>query len=481
MPAGHTDGRGQTRKSALERESRPFVSVRVSPCGLLLLLLALAAYAQEVSRRTPVVAAVEKAGPAVVNISTEQIVVRQGDPFFGFRDPFFDQFFRDYFDRFQRPQQFRAHSLGSGVIIDPEGHVVTNEHVVRKASRIDVTLSDGSKHEGKLLSSDPESDLALIQLNSKKPLPAIHLGRSDDLMIGETVIALGNPFGLESTVTTGVVSAKNRSVTLEGREAYTGLIQTDAAINPGNSGGALVNIQGDLIGINVAIRADAQGIGFAIPVDKVREVVRELFNYRLIKKTYIGVRGRDLTAEDVTQLKLAARSGVLVVGVDPGSPAAKAGLKPNDLITAVDGHPVADMLQFFKQMLAKNVGDTVSLWILRGGKDQALQCAIAAAPKPSGAEVVHTKLGLSLQPMTAELAKSFGLREPTGLIVTGLDKGGPGERAGLERGDVLLRFGSLSLDTLDHLSVALEQVGEGQVGLLLLRRGRLYRAIIAVK
>lgn len=437
--------------------------------------------AQEFPRRTPVVLAVEKAGPAVVNISTEQIVVRQGDPFFGFRDPFFDQYFRDYFDRNARPQEFRAHSLGSGVIIDPEGHVVTNEHVVRKASRIDVTLSDGSKYEGKLLSSDSESDLALVQINSKKPLPAIHLGRSDDLMIGETVIALGNPFGLESTVTTGVVSAKNRSVTLQGHEAYAGLIQTDAAINPGNSGGALVNINGDLIGINVAIRADAQGIGFAIPVDRVREAIKALFNYRLIKKTYIGVRGRDVTADDAAKHKLPTRSGVLVVGVDADSPAAKAGILAGDVIAAVDAQPVADMLQFFKRMLEKGVGDAVSLRVLRDGKEQVRRLTVAAAPKPSGAEMARAKLGLAFQPMTAELARSFGLREPAGLIITAVDKAKPGDQAGLERGDVLLRFGGAAIQSLDQLAVALEQVGEAQVGLLIVRRGRLYRAVITIR
>ena len=452
---------------------------------LVAVLLGLAAgrrvSAQEVSRRTPVVAAVEKAGPSVVNISTEQIIVRQGDPFFEFRDPVFDQYSRDYFDRHARPQQFRAHSLGSGVIIDAEGHVVTNEHVVRKASRIDVTLSDGTKYEGKLLSADAESDLALVKLDAKKPLPAIRLGRSDDLMIGETVVALGNPFGLESTVTTGVVSAKNRSVTLQGHEAYSGLVQTDAAINPGNSGGALVNINGELIGINVAIRADAEGIGFAIPVDRVREVVKGLFNYRLIKKTYIGVRGRDLTAGDVAQHKLAARSGVYVAGVDPGSPAGKAGIRAADVITAVDGHPVADMLEFFKRMLAKGVGDAVSLRILRGGKEQSHKMEVAAAPKPSGADVARAKLGLVLQPMTAELARSFGLREPAGLIVTGVDKGGAGEQAGLERSDVLLRFGSVAVQSLDQLAAALDQVGDAQVGLVIARRGRLYRAILTTR
>jgi len=437
--------------------------------------------AQEVSRRTPVVAAVEKAGPAVVNISTEQIAVRRGDPFYEFRDPFFDQFFRDYFDRFSGPRQFRAHSLGSGVIIDPEGHVVTNEHVVRKASRIDVTLADGGKFEGKLLSSDSESDLALVQLNAKKPLPAIRLGRSDDLMIGETAIALGNPFGLESTVTTGVVSAKNRTVTLQGNEAYTGLIQTDAAINPGNSGGALVNIHGDLIGINVAIRADAQGIGFAIPADRVREALKALFNYRLIKKTYIGVRGRDVTADDVAKHKLAARGGVFVVAVDPDSPAAKAGVRVGDVIAAVDGQPVADMVQFFKKMLDKDVGGVASLRLLRGGKEETCRVAVAAAPKPSGAEIVRTRLGLTLQPMTAELARSFGFREPSGLIITALEKGGPADKAGLRQSDVLLRLGSVVVQSLDQLAIVLEQVGEAQVGLLIARRARLYRAILTTR
>ncbi|HRR83333.1 MAG TPA: PDZ domain-containing protein, partial [Planctomycetota bacterium] len=320
-----------------------------------------------------------------------------------------------------------------------------------------------------------------IELNAKKPLPALRLGRSDDLMIGETVIALGNPFGLESTVTVGVVSAKNRSVTLEGREAYAGLVQTDAAINPGNSGGALVNIEGELIGINVAIRADAQGIGFAIPVDRVREVLKGLFNYRLIKKTYIGVRGRDLTPEDMARHKAAAHSGVLVVGVDPDSPAARAGLAEGDLITAVDSVPVADMLQFFKKMLDKNVGDTVALRVLRGSKDQVIRVTVAAAPKPSGAEVARTRLGLSLQPMTAELARSFGFREPAGLIVTALEPGGPGDKAGLMRGDVLLRVGDVAVQTLDQVAVALEQDGGGQVRVLIARRGHLYRAILPVR
>jgi len=459
------------------------ISIFSSATVMAILLVAAASGrgAEHFSRRTPVVIAAEKAGPAVVNISTEQIITRRGDPFFEFRDPFFDRFFSEYFNRFHRPEQFRSHSLGSGVIIDPEGHVVTNEHVVRKASRIDVTLSDGSKYEGKLLSTDAENDLALVKIEAKKPLPAIRLGRSDDLMIGEPAIALGNPFGLESSVTVGVVSAKNRSVNLSEREAYTGLIQTDAAINPGNSGGALVNINGELIGINVAIYAEAQGIGFAIPADKVREVLTGLFNYRLIKKTYIGIKARDLRPDEAASHKLLAHGGALVAGVDPGSPAAAADLRPGDAITAVDGQPVGDTLQFFKRMLAKNVGDKVTLTVNRAGGVRSVSVSIRSVPKPSGAELARTKLGLSLQPMTAELAGSFGLREPAGLLITAVQKNGTGDKAGLARGDVVLRVGQFAVNTLDQLAIVLEQVGSADVSLLLVRRGRLYRAVIAVQ
>jgi len=420
------------------------------------------------------VAAVERAAPAVVNISTEQIVVRRGDPFFAFRDPFFDDFFREYFERFSRPQRFKTHSLGSGVIIDPEGHVVTNEHVVRKASRIQLTLADGkTTYEGRLLSADAEHDLALIQVvNPKKPLPAIRMGRSDDLMPGETVIALGNPFGLESTVTVGVVSATNRTIVLNGREAYSGLIQTDAAINPGNSGGALVNINGELIGINVAIYAEAQGIGFAIPVDKVREVLRGLFNYRLVNNTWLGLKLADARQPN---------GGVLVSEVEPGSPAAKAGLAKGDIVVAVDGRPTPDTIAFFKAMLDKKVGDKVRLTARRAGRVARFTLTVAAVPKPSGRELARRRLGLDLQEMTPELAESFGLRRPAGLVVVGVERGGPGDQAGLVRGDVVLRFGPVPLRSLDQLAIILDQVGQAEVSLLILRRGRLYRTTIVTR
>ena len=433
------------------------------------------------TRRTPVVAAVEKAGPAVVNISTEQIITRRSDPFFAFRNPFFDDSFREYYGRFGGPRRRTATSLGSGVIIDPDGYVVTNEHVVHKASRIHLTLGDGTRLEGKLLSADADSDLALIKVESPTPLPTLPMGRSDDLMIGETVVALGNPFGLESTVTTGVVSAKNRSVNLRGQEAYAGLIQTDAAINPGNSGGALVNIHGQLIGINVAIYAQAQGIGFAIPVDRVRTVVTSLFNYRVAKKTYIGIKTKDITAADVRRYRLAATDGALICGVDPRSPAATAGLRPGDVVRQVDGRAVTSQLTFFKCMLRKDVGQTCTLRTERQGTERAVTVTLAAVPKPSGIVLARRKLGLTLQPMTAELARSFGLRRPAGLLVTDVEPDGPGHRAGLQRSDIVLRFGPLAINTLTRLAIVLEQVDQARVAVLLLRRNRLYRATLTTR
>ena len=432
--------------------------------------------AEAFPRRNAVVRAVEQAGPGVVNISTERLVTRRGDPFFAFRDPHFDRFFREYFDRFGGPRQYRTTSLGSGVLIDPEGYVVTNEHVVRKASKIHLTLGDGRKFEGRLLSSDADSDLALIKIDTDKPLPAVPMGRSDDLMIGETVVALGNPFGLESTVTTGVVSAKNRSVMLHGQEAYAGLIQTDAAINPGNSGGALVNVHGRLIGINVAIYAAAQGIGFAIPVDKVRTVLQGLFNYRLIKKTYIGIRSRDGAARGPGR-----RPGTVVTDVDADSPAARAGLKPGDVIVAVDGKPAANTMGFLKAMLRKDVGGKVELTLRSGGTTRRATVEVAHVPKPSGAELARRKLGLSLQPMTAELARSFRLRRPVGLLVTDVERDGPGDRGGLRPGDVLLRFGPYQVNSLHQLAIVLEQAGETQISLLLVRRGALYRSVLTTR
>ncbi|MBI2471564.1 MAG: trypsin-like peptidase domain-containing protein [Planctomycetes bacterium] len=277
------------------------------------------------NRRTPIVVAVEKAGPAVANISTERLISqRHVDPFFGSRSELFDQFFNDFFGQSQK--QMVERPLGSGVIIDEDGYIVTNEHVVSRASKINVRLSDGRNFEATMISSDPISDLAVLKITSPTPLPYVKMGTSKDLMIGETVIALGNPFGLENSITTGVLSAKNRTMTFNsqyGDIKYDGLIQTDALINPGNSGGPLVNIDGELIGINAAIVNQAQGIGFAIPVDKVRQTLVKLFNFRELNKIWFGAQVEE--RDDVSK-------GIMVSSIESGSPADKAQIKTGDYI-----------------------------------------------------------------------------------------------------------------------------------------------------
>jgi len=432
-------------------------------------------------RRNAIVQAVEKAGPGVVNISTEQVVRSRSTPFYEFRDPSAEDMFQEFFGRFRHPRERTTTSLGSGVIIDPEGYVVTNEHVVRRASKIHLILSDGSKHEGRLLASDVESDLALIKIDADTPLPTVPIGRSNDLMIGETVVALGNPFGLESTVTVGVVSATDRSVMLREQEAYTGLVQTDAAINPGNSGGALVNIHGELIAINVAIYSRARGIGFAIPVDRVKQELAGLFNYRVIKKTYIGIQVEDLTQELIGSYGLPKTMGVVVTTVDKASPAERMKMLPGDVIQAVDGEKVCGAVPFLKHMLKKDAGQQVSLRVLRAGKTLDVKLSVGTVPKLSGPQIVRQRLGLTLQPMTADLARSFGLRAPSGLLVTDIEPDGPGKKAGLKRGDIILRVAQFNVNSLDRMAIVMEQLNQADVGLVIVRRGRIYRARIVIR
>jgi serine protease Do len=278
-------------------------------------------------RRSRVVEAIERAGPAVVNISTEQTVVQRPMPF---PDPFFEEFFRDFFDA--RPRRSTRTSLGSGVIVRADGTILTNEHVILRGGRIHVTLADGREFDAKLVGRDPDSDLAVLRIDTGKSLPHIALGSADDSMIGETVIAIGNPFGLSHTVTTGVVSAIKRSLRTGGR-IYTDFVQTDASINPGNSGGPLLNILGELVGINTAIYGSAQGIGFAIPVDRARRVLGDL------------VSGRKATAPDPNQLAwellgLQARAGdgaLVVSRVRSGSAAERIGIERGDVLLGLDG------------------------------------------------------------------------------------------------------------------------------------------------
>ena len=409
------------------------------------------------NRRTPIVIAVEKAGPAVANISTERLVtLRHADPFFGSRSELFDQFFNDFFGQSQK--QMVERPLGSGVIIDEDGYIVTNEHVVSRASKIKVRLSDGRDFEASMISSDPISDIAVLKINSLTPLPYVKMGTSKDLMIGETVIALGNPFGLENSITTGVLSAKNRTMTFSseyGDIKYDGLIQTDALINPGNSGGPLINIDGELIGVNAAIVNQAQGIGFAIPVDKVRQTLVKLFNFRELNKIWFGVQVEE--QDDVSR-------GIKVSSIEPGSPADKAQIKIGDYITKIDSKEIQDILDFEKYILKKNAGDKLYININRGGHEFKVDVKLEKAPLPSIEKLALEKLGLFVQDLTPQIAKQLNLWwVKSGVLIAGVQKKSPAADVGIKEGHVLVYVGQYRINNIEELGALLKIMQKGDI------------------
>ena len=316
-----------------------FGTILLSLCSLIL-IQAPGSYAHELNRETAVVKAVRDVSPAVVNISSAYEVRKRTSPFSGFGlNPFFDEFFRDFFDpRFERRQQNT--SLGSGVIIDgKKGLILTNAHVIQKTGTIKVVLQDEREFEARIVGADPDSDLAVLKIDSKDRLPAIKMGSSEDLMIGETVIAIGNPFGFSHTVTTGVISAVNRSIRAQDR-VYHDFIQIDASINPGNSGGPLLNINGDLIGINTAIYAKAQGIGFAIPIGKARKIISDLIQYGEVIQAWIGITVQNMDESLARYLEVPGNKGVVIKTVEPKSPAKKAGMQESDIILFLDNKKI---------------------------------------------------------------------------------------------------------------------------------------------
>jgi len=425
---------------------------RALPPFVLLLLAAglpTAVAAQTASpRRTPVVAVVERVSPSVVNISAESIV-REVDPFFG--------------NFFGGSRQRKSQSLGSGLIIDASGLVVTNEHVIEGASRILVTTLDGRELEATVLGSDRDADLAVLKV-AAKGLPATPLGKSANLLMGETVVAVGNPFGLSHTVTTGVLSARGRTVGGSGgggrRALFTDFLQTDASINPGNSGGPLVNLDGQVIGINTAIIQGASGIGFAIPADRAQRVVDDLLRFGELQPLWLGMRLMTIDPELAAREGYAVAHGVLVERVDDGSPAARAGVLSGDLVTAVDGRPVAAREDLSTAYYSVPPATPLLLELRRG--KETLKFAVAAIRPPQG-------MGLRL------LESSVGLRvevQRGRLVVASVARGSAADERGLEPGDVVL--GANGNEVADAEALGREVLrGFDRGGLLLVvQRGR---------
>ena len=428
--------------------------------ALLIAALALPAVAaargaeSDPERRSLVVQAVEKASPAVVNVSTEQIVERHASPFPFPQDPFFEEFFRDFVD--PRPRRFKTTSLGSGVIVAADGTIMTNVHVIERASRVHVMLNDQREFDATLVGADADADIAVLRVKAGGDLPHIPFGTSADLMIGETVIAIGNPFGLSHTVTTGVVSAVGRSLRDEER-TYTDFIQTDASINPGNSGGPLLDIKGELIGINTAIYGKAQGIGFAIPVDRAQRVMKDLVSYGEVRHAWVGLVVQNLTP-DLAQ-HFGVRRGVVVAQVEPKSPAEAAGIARGDAVTKVDGREVASREEFEQRIEDHAEGDRLTLTLRREGRDEDVRLASATFPTARADELAWQLLGL----------QAAGAED--GLVVSRVRPGSPAARIGVQRGDRLLGLGGTPLRSVAELRRKMIELRSARSVLLSVGRG----------
>jgi serine protease Do len=407
------------------------------------------------ARRSLVVDAVEKLSPAVVNISASQLVVQQS-PFRSQNDPLFDQFFRDFFDA--RPRQSTRTSLGSGFIVDTDGTILTNSHVILRGSKVRVTLVDGREFDAKLVGADGDSDLAVLRIQAGQRLPTVTLGSSSDLLIGETVIAIGNPFGLSHSVTTGVVSAVGRSLHGEER-TYTDFVQTDAAINPGNSGGPLTNIRGEVIGINAAIYGKGQGLGFAIPIDRAKRVLRELVSYGEVKRTWIGVFTQDLSPELAKHFGV--RNGVIIATVEPKSPGAAAGLVRGDVIVKVDGHDVSSPDEFEGRVAEHSSGDDLQLTV-SGDEDGAIRdvtVRVTTFPTADADGLLWSRLGFAVD------------ADDNGLAVSKVRQGSPVARIGLRRGDRVLGLAGSALQSVAELRRRMIEVRGARSVVLTVGRG----------
>jgi len=404
--------------------------------------------AEHTLRVTPVVAAVREVRPAVVNISTTQIV-KMSQGLFGMPG-------EDIFNFFNMPsplvREVPMHSLGSGFVIHPSGYIMTNHHVIQQATEIKVSFADKTTLPARKVGAAPEFDVCVIKVDAPKPLPTVRFGRGNDLMYGETVIAIGNPLGYQHSVTTGVVSAIDRTLEFQGGVAYRNLIQTDASINAGNSGGPLLNILGELIGMNTAIRGDAQNIGFAINVDTILRVLPEVLDVENIRRIHLGFN----TAPSP------GGRGIQVVSVEEASPAARAGLVAGETIVRAAGHAIDHSVDFYVLLLNHPENHDLALVVRRNGADHTITVPFKVKPRPDGAQLAREKLGAIVRQLTAEQAARDRLSDRPVVQIEGVLPKSPAETIGLRSGDILYQLDRSYVSTLDDLGQLLERARPGQ-------------------
>lgn len=428
-------------------------------------------------------------GQAVVSISTEHTERYQTRyyPFAQFEDKFFNDFFNDFF--VEGPQkEFKRIGLGSGFIINKQGYIITNEHVIRGADKITVTLPDAREFNASLTGSDPYSDLAVIKIDSKVDLPFTKLGNSDNVQIGNWAIAIGNPFAFavknpEPTVTVGVISALHRSLPMTDKRTreYSDLIQTDAAINPGNSGGPLVNIYGEVIGINVAIftlSGGSEGIGFAVPINVAKKIINDLMQGKKVLYGWLGVIIQDVDANLANYFGLSDNSGILVSRVVEASPAEKAGLKPGDILISLDDEEIKNTQRLIRAILKKNIGEQVVLGVIRDSKLYSIIVEIGERPEDKTIvaqknielpqvtqKVIKLWRGLDVSDITPDIAQRFKIGREEGVIVISVQSGSLAEKAGIRPGDVIYEINKIPVKNIKDYSTAVDKAsGDALIG-----------------
>jgi serine protease Do len=419
----------------------------------------------------------EKVKPSVVNISTEYSLKSKDNPS-PFRGPY-NNFWQEFLEKFlqQMPDRRRKpKSLGSGLIMDREGYILTNNHVVEEAEKITILLSDKKKFEGKVIGKDPKTDIAIVQIDpGDYELKAAELGNSDTCRIGQWAIAIGNPFGLDRTVTVGVISAIGR--TDIGIATYENFIQTDASINPGNSGGPLLNLDGEVIGINTAIVSNGQGIGFAVPINMARNIMDQLLEHGKVVRGWMGIAIQTVTEELGRQFGVEEGTGVLVGQVFKGDPADKAGIEEGDILLEFNGTPLTSPTQLSRLAAATLPNKEVELLLLRDGEKKTLTI-ILGRQKDILAKDGKAYYGMTAQEITPELMDKYNLSEKEGVVVTDVESDSPADRADLRAGDVLLEIQHKKIENIDQYLRIIESLKEAKTVLIARKRDKRSRFVV---
>ena len=420
----------------------------------------------------------EKIKPAVVNISTTSTVKVPGTPFHQFFGPNdqgpFGDFFKHFFNEVP-DQEMKQQSLGSGFIINKDGFIITNNHVVDNADEIKVKLSDGREYKARVVGRDAKTDLALIKISSLfKDLPTLELGDSDKIRVGDWVLAVGNPFGLEQTVTQGIISATGRVL---GSGPYDDFLQTDAPINPGNSGGPLVNLKGEVIGINSAIMPSGQGLGFAIPSNMAKSVVSQLREKGKVTRGWIGVTIQTVTPDLAKSFGMNEPKGALVSDVAPGGPAERGGVKRGDIIVTFDGRSVKDANSLSRIVAETPVGREAAVSVMRNGKEVPLRIRVEEMTEARIATQTQTqapvqRFGMKVDGITPQWRQQFGIKDKSGVVVVGVEAGSIADEAGIQAGDVIQEVNHKPIRTITEYNAAMGKAEQGKPVLMLLKRGK---------